>query len=72
MMIRKIPGRSQIGTVLDVVISEDQGLMWTDIEVSSPLHGTAWIRLSRGVTLWARQSSEIAPETAGIDTVFGK
>ena len=32
--------------------SKDQSLVCIDIEVSSPLHGTAWIRISRGVTRW--------------------
>ena len=44
-------------------VSEDQGLiMCIDTEVSSPVHRTAWTRKSRGVTQWARQSSEFAPE----------
>ena len=34
-------------------------------EVTSPLHGTAWLRISRGVAQWARQSSEFAPEIEG-------
>ena len=45
-------------------VSEDQGLLCIDIEVSSPLHGT-WIRPSRGDMPRARQSSEFAPEIGG-------
>ena len=37
---------------------------------SSSMVRTAWIRTSRGVTQWARQSSEFAPEVEGMDTVF--
>ena len=33
-----------------------------NLEVSSPLYGTAWIRVSRGGTQWARQSSEFTPD----------
>ena len=54
---RNIPGRTKIGPVLDVFVSEDQGLMCIDIELSSPVQNTAWIRKSRGVTQLARQSS---------------
>ena len=61
---------TKIGPVLHVFVSEDQGLLFNDTEVSSPLHGTAWIRVSRGVTQWSGQSSEFAPEIEGTDTVF--
>ena len=45
-------------------------LLCVDTEVSSSLYGTAWIRTSRKVTRWARQSSEFAPDIAGTDCVF--
>ena len=38
-MIRDIPARTRNGPVLDVVVSEDQGLVGIDIKVSSSLHG---------------------------------
>ena len=34
---RNIPGRTKIGPVLDVFVSEDQGLMCIEIELSSPV-----------------------------------
>ena len=37
---------------------------------SSSMASTAWIRISRGVTQWARETSDFAPEMAGMDTVF--
>ena len=42
----------EIGRVLDVLVSEHQGLMSTEIAVPSPsqVASTAWIRTSRGVT----------------------
>ena len=57
-------------TVLEAFVPEDHGLLCIDIEVSSPVHNTAWIRMSCGVTQWVRQSSESAPEFAGTDTVL--
>ena len=54
MRIRNIPGRSQIGPVPDVCVSEDQRLMC----------------MGRGVLQWARHLSEFAPEIEGMDTVF--
>ena len=57
-----------MGTVLDVFVSEDQCLLCIDIEVSSPLYGLAWIRISRGVTQRTRHLSEFAPEIEGRDT----
>ena len=69
MNVRNITRTTNIGPVLDVVVSKDQGLLCIDIEVSSPVHNTAWIRISRGVTQWARQSSEFPPEIEGKDTV---
>ena len=50
----------------DVSVSEDHGLLCVDIEVSSPLHGTAWMRLSRGHD--KRQNSHQKNE--GTDAVF--
>ena len=44
--------------------------MCVDIEVSSSLQNTAWIRKRRGATPWARQSAEFAPEVEGTDTVL--
>ena len=44
--------------------------MCVDIEALSPVQITAWIRISRGVTQWPRQSSEFAPEIEGTDTVL--
>ena len=41
-----------------------------DTEVSSSLYGTAWMRTSRGVARWARQSSDFAPDIEGTDCVF--
>ena len=51
-MLRNIPGTTNICPVLDVFVSGDQGLLCIDIEVSSPVHNTAWLRLSRGVGQW--------------------
>ena len=48
MIINVLSGGYKIGPVLDV--SEDQGLMRIEFEVSSILHGTAWIRISPGIT----------------------
>ena len=48
--------------------SEDHRLMCVDIELSSPVH--SWIRVSRGVPQWARQSSDFALETQGTDEFF--
>ena len=36
--------------------------------MSLPLHGTALLRISRGVTQWARQSSEVVQDMKGMDT----
>ena len=54
----------------NLFVSEDQGLLCVDIEVSSPLHGIAWNRIRCGPAQWPRQSSEFAPEIEGRDTVF--
>ena len=43
-MIRNIPAITQIGPFPDVFVSDYQGLLCNDIEGSSPMHGTAWIR----------------------------
>ena len=48
--LRKIPGTTKIRPVLEVFVSEDQGLLCIDVEVSSPLHGNAWILRSSGLT----------------------
>ena len=69
-MIRNHPGTSHIGPVLDVVVSEDQGVFSTEKDVSSPLHGTAWIRFSSGVAQWARQPSEPALKIERTDCIF--
>ena len=61
---------TKVGPVLDVFVSEAQGLMCIDIEVSSPVHNTVWIQVSRGFAHWECQSSGFAPETEGTDTVF--
>ena len=50
----KINGTTRIGSVLDVFATEYQGLLCIDIEETSPLHDTAWIPRSRGITHWAR------------------
>ena len=68
---RNIPGRTKIGPVLDVFVSEDQGLMCIDIELSSPVQNTAWIRKSRGVTQLARQSSLDFLSLSGQDDAWG-
>ena len=60
--MRVVPERSQIGPVLHVFVSEKQDLVCVDNKVSPTLHGSAWIRMSRGVAQWARQSPECAPE----------
>ena len=51
-----------------------KNLCAVDFEVSTPLHGTAWIRtrIRRGVAPWARQSSEFTAEIEGTDCVFKK
>ena len=59
-----------VGPVLDVFIAKHQRPLCIDIEVS-PVHNIAWMRMSRRVPQQARQSSEFAPDTDGIDnTVF--
>ena len=68
--IRNIIGTTKIGPVLDVFVSKDPCLLCIDVEVSSPVHDTAWIRTNRAVTQWSRQSSEHAPDIEGMDTVF--
>ena len=68
MKTGNIPGTTKIRPVLDVFVSEHQDLKCIHIEVSSRLHGTAWIRKNRGVTR-ARRSSEFAPEIEGTHTV---
>ena len=68
--IRNIFGTNKIYRVLDVFVSEGQGLLCFTIEVSSPLHDTARIRRSRGVMQWARRSSEFAEDIEGADTEF--
>ena len=70
MMLNICPGKYEIGSVLDVFVSEDQALMRIEIEVLSPLHGTAWTGASRAVTQRARQSSDFAPEPEAKDCVF--
>ena len=64
-MTQNILERKKHGPVPDVFVSEDQGLLCIDIEVSSPMCNTARIRISRGVKEWARQPSEFE----GTDTV---
>ena len=66
MIIRNFPGRSQIGPVLYVFVSEDKGLMCFDIEVSSPSK-VERDTIFRRVAPWARQSSE---QIEGTDTVY--
>ena len=61
---------TNIGLFLDVFVSKDQGRLCIDIDVSSPVHGTAWIRISREVTQWSRQSSTFAQDIEGMDTVL--
>ena len=58
--IKTYPGTTKIGPILDVFVSEDQGLLCVDIEVSA--YG---YEKSRGVSLWPRQSSEFAPKIEG-------
>ena len=43
---KQIHGRSQMGLVLDVFVSEDRGLKCIEIKMSSPssVASTAWIR----------------------------
>ena len=65
-----IAGTTEIGPVQDVFVSNGQGPLCIDIEVSLSVHNTAWIRASRGVAQWARRSSEFAPNTEGMGTVF--
>ena len=43
--------------------------MCIDIEVSSPSHGSTWVRISHKVTQWTRQSPDFAPQIEGKDTV---
>ena len=62
--------RLKNGSVPDVFVSEDQGLLCIDIDITSPVQNTACIRIGRGGTQWARQSSEFAPEIEGSDCVF--
>ena len=62
---KNIPGKTQIGPVLDIFVLEDEGPLCIDTEVSSPGHDTAWTRISRGVTQQPRQSLEFAPEMGG-------
>ena len=69
-IIRNIPGTTKIGPVLDVFVLKDPCLLCIDVEVSSPVHDTAWIRTNRAVTQWSRQSSEHAPDIEGMDIVF--
>ena len=70
--VKVIPERTQIGPVLDVLVSEDQGIKCMEMIVPSPskVASTAWIRISRGATQWARTSSEIAPGFERTDCVF--
>ena len=67
---KKHPWTTPIGPFVDVFVSEDQSLLCIDIEVWSPVHDAAWVRVSREVTQWACQSSELAANNEGIDTVF--
>ena len=57
--MRVIPGEFKIDPVLDVFVSEDQGIWCSGIKVSSPLHGYEK----------ARQSSDFASEIEGTDTM---
>ena len=57
----KMVVRYMEGPVLDVFVTEDQGFLCFDIEVSSPLHGAAWIWIRSGVSQWACSSSEFVP-----------
>ena len=68
-MVSILPGRTHIGPVLNPFVLWDQGLMCIEIEVLTPskVATTSWIRMSRGVTLLARQSSAFAPEIEGTD-----
>ena len=56
--IKILPGRNALGPVLDAFVSQDQGLMCIELEVSSPssMADAVWIRTSRGGAPLARQS----------------
>ena len=70
-ILRPIRETTQIGPVLNVSVSYTR--VSIGFEVSLPLHGTAWTRISRSVTLSvARQSSYLAPEIEGTYCVFWK
>ena len=65
-IMRKMPGTIKIGPVPDVFVS---GLLCIDTESSSSVHKTSWIRKSRGVSRWARQSSDFSPDAEGTELV---
>ena len=67
-MIRNIPGTATM-VQFYTSLSQKIDVFCNDIEVSSPVHNTAWIRTGRGVTQWARQTSEFEPEIEGTETV---
>ena len=66
-MLNILTEKYKTGPVIDVFVSEDEGLMCVETKEPSPwrLANTAWIRRSLGGTQWARQSSEFAPEIEG-------
>ena len=57
MMLNILTEKDKIGPVIDVFVSEDEGLMCVETKEPSPwrLANTAWIRRSRGGAQWARQ-----------------
>ena len=67
-MMGDVLGRTKIVAVLDVLGLK--GSLCIDIDVSSPVHNTACIHISREVTQWARQSSECTPNIEGMDAVL--
>ena len=64
----KVPNRSRSGRIL----SEGQGLKCIEIKsVVTIENGKYCMEMyQRGVTQWARQSSQLAPGIEGLDTVF--
>ena len=66
-----VSGGYKFGPVVDVCVSEDQGLMCIEENVPSPSQvvSPAWIRTNRGVTQWERQSSKIAPDFEGEECI---